>query len=127
MSRDRGESIIGLVRAYPTERLLVKPPLWTRRHLDLLKCRFETELNKIHTASASASTYERDGNYRNGSDNSSSQIWFAVLSDTEQVNPKSLNLEMKRSAMRRLLAYSESLFTESSNIVRFFYTKRPIY
>lgn len=113
MSRDRGESIKSLVRAYPNERLLVIPPLWTRRHLDLLKCRFETETNKIHTASVSA--YEGHRDHLHESDGSGSQIWFAIPSDAEQLS-KSRNLEMKRSAMGRLLACPESLFRESGQV-----------
>ncbi|KAH7108781.1 hypothetical protein EDB81DRAFT_431038 [Dactylonectria macrodidyma] len=124
MSRERGESIKSLVRAYPNERLLVIPPLWTRRHLDLLKCRFETDTNKIHTASVS--TYEGHRDHRHESDGSSSQTWFAIPSDAELLS-KSQNLKMKRSAMGRLLAYPESLFRESSDILRFFYAKRPVY
>lgn len=104
MSRDRGEAIQRLVCAYPNEKLLVKPPLWTRRHLDLLKCYFEPELN------ASVMTCETGGDHRHESDGS--QIWFAPPSDAEQVS-KSQNLKMKRSAMRRLLAYPESSFTGS--------------
>ncbi|POR31701.1 Uncharacterized protein TPAR_08083 [Tolypocladium paradoxum] len=44
------ESVIRIARLYPRERLLVRPPLWTSRQLDLLDCHFEDshDIHDIH-------------------------------------------------------------------------------